>query len=72
MHANNDSKFFTTRVKGMKKSLKGTTMKTMMNYNVVSLQPKTLDTSVKHLKLGGEEEEKNVVVGLRWEHQGKI
>ncbi len=56
----------------MKKSLKRTIVKTMMNYNVVSLQPKTLDTSVKHLKLGEEEEEGNVVVGLRWEHQGEI
>jgi len=29
------------------------------------MQPKTLNMSVKHLKLGGEEEEGNVVVGSK-------
>jgi hypothetical protein len=40
MQANNDSKQITTRVRGMKNSLKRATMKTMVNYNVVSFATK--------------------------------
>ncbi len=60
------------KLRGWKSPWKGQPWKQWWSTMLFLLQPKTLDTSVKHLKLGGEEKEGSVVHGLRWEHQGKI